>query len=234
MFGFLVLEEGIKLALSETIPRIADRVQVLPLPINTTELPQQQDVPLEAPVRIGLVGQATRAKGIDLFLDLARDFKARHGARVEFVLVGRAPVGSDLSVFNILEGPVTTDVLPREQYLARLAGLHYVLLPLQEQYYRLSASGALIDAITWLKPVIATRLPIVEALFRRFGDIGWLCDDEAAICASLETAVTTLDAARYRRQVEAMRAARASRSPSALATEYRAQMQRQFAGLLRG
>jgi hypothetical protein len=233
MFSFLVLEEGIKLALAETIPMVADRVQVLPLPINTTELPGQVDLELTTPVRIGLVGQATRAKGIDLFLELARDFKARHGSRVEFVLVGRAVTGSDLSAFDVLEDPVTTDVLPRDQYLARLAKLHYVFLPLQEQYYRLSASGALIDAITWLKPVIATRLPIVEALFRRFGDIGYLCDDAAAMRAALETAVTALDAARYRRQVEALRVVRAGRSPAALAAEYRALMQHGFAGLLR-
>ncbi|HVC60145.1 MAG TPA: hypothetical protein VND19_07300 [Acetobacteraceae bacterium] len=233
MFGFLVLEEGIRLALSRAIPAVADRVQVLPLPINTTELPRQHAVPLVPPVRIGLVGQATRAKGIDLFLDIARDFKARHGSRVEFVLVGTATVGSDLSAFAMLEEPVTIDALPREDYLARLAGLHYVLLPLQERYYRLSASGALIDAITWLKPVIATRLPITEALFQRFGDIGDLCDDAASMRAALEAVVTVPDPARYQRQAEAMRALRNSRAPATLAKEYRTVMQRDFAGLLR-
>jgi hypothetical protein len=233
MFSFLVLEEGIKLALSETIPAIADRAQVLPLPINITELSGQHQVHLQPPVRIGLVGQATRAKGIDPFLDIARDFKARHGSHVEFVLVGRAVAGSDLSAFGILEDPVTTDLLPRNEYLSRLAKLHYVFLPLQEQYYKLSASGALLDAITWLKPVIATRLPIVEALFRRFGDIGYLCDDAQAMRDALETAVTTLDAARYQRQAEAMRTVRDSRSPAALAVDYRATMQQMFPGLLR-
>jgi hypothetical protein len=233
MFSFLVLEEGIKLALSEIIPAIADRVQVLPLPINIAELPGQHQVHLQPPVRIGLVGQATRAKGIEPFLHIARDFKARHGSHVEFVLVGRAVAGSDLSAFGILEDPVTTDPLPRDEYLSRLAKLHYVFLPLQGQYYRLSASGALLDAITWLKPVIAMRLPIVEALFRRFGDIGYLCDDAQAMRDSLETAVTTLDAARYQRQVEAMRTVRDSRSPAALAGDYRATMQQMFPGLLR-
>jgi len=233
MFSFLVLEEGIKLALAEAIPAVADRVQVLPLPINTTELPRQHDIALGPPVRIGLVGQATRAKGIDLFLDGARDCKARYGRGVEFVLVGRATAGSDLSVFGVLEDPVTTDVLPRDKYLAGLAKLHYVFLPLQQQYYGLSASGALIDAITWVKPVIATRLPIVEALFRRFGDIGYMCDDEAAMRYALETAITSLDAAHYRQQVDAIRKLRASRAPAALAADYRVLMQRDFAGLLR-
>jgi hypothetical protein len=97
----------------------------------------------------------------------------------------------------------------------------------------LSASGALLDAITWLKPVIAKRLPIVEALFRRFGDIGYLCDDESAMHDSLETAVTALDAARYRRQAEAMRMVWDSRSPAALAVDYRATMQQMFPGMLR-
>jgi hypothetical protein len=233
MFSFLVLEEGIKLALADSIPAVADRVQVLPLPINTTELPQQHDIDLVPPVRIGLVGQATRAKGIDLFLDVARDFKARHGHRVEFVLVGTATAGSDLSAFGMLEDPVTIEALPRDQYLARLAKLHYVFLPLQAQYYKLSASGALIDAITWLKPVIATRLPIVEALFRRFGDIGALCDDAAAMRAALEVVVSALDPARYQRQVEALRVVRASRSPAALAADYRAMVQGLCPGLLR-
>jgi hypothetical protein len=233
MFSFLVLEEGIKLALGEAIPTVADRVQVLPLPINTTELPQQHEIALEPPVRIGLVGQATQAKGIDLFLDVARDCKARYGPRVEFVLVGTATTGSDLSAFNMLEDQVTIEALPREQYLARLAKLHYVLLPLQDRYYSLSASGALIDAITWLKPIIATRLPIVEALFRRFGDIGTLCDDETAMRAAVEAAVSTHDAARYQRQVEALRAVRASRSPDALAADYRTLVHGMFPGLLR-
>jgi hypothetical protein len=233
LYRFLVLEEGIRLALVEDIPAIADRVQVLPLPINLTELPGQRTIELRPPVRIGLVGQATRAKGIDLFLDLARDFKARHGSMVEFVLVGRATADSDLSAFGVLEDPVTTDVLPRDQYLARLAKLHYVLLPLQDQYYKLSASGALLDAITWLKPVVATRLPIVEALFRRFGDLGYACDDQAAMRDALEAAVTTMDVPRYQRQAEAMRAVRDSRSPAALAADYRAMMRQDFAGLLR-
>ena len=41
----------------------------------------------------------------------------------------------------------------------------------------LSASGALLDAITWLKPIIANRIPFVANLFERYGDIGYLCDD---------------------------------------------------------
>jgi hypothetical protein len=229
---YLVLEAGIADALADALPGLAGRVQVLPHPIILGETAGQSPLPLAPPIRIGLVGQATKAKGIELFLELARDLRARHGDRVAFTLVGTATVGSDLAMFDVLDEPVTIEALPRSDYVARLARLHYVLLPLQERYYRLSASGALLDAITWLKPVIATRLPITEALFREFGDIGTLCDDADALRAAVESVVAAPDPARYQRQVAAMRAVRDSRAPAALAAAYRTMLRHDMPGLL--
>jgi glycosyltransferase involved in cell wall biosynthesis len=231
-FRFLVLEPAIKDALAELVPQAVARTDALPHPINMSEIPPGQDHELRPPLRIGLVGQGTRAKGIDLFLDLARDFRARYGDAVAFDLVGRVPHGSDLAAFAPLAHEVTSDAVSRADFVERLAGLHYVFLALQEDYYRLSASGALIDALTRLKPVVASRLPIVERLFEEFGEIGYLCDDKAGFRAALESILGTMDAARYRRQQDALRQARDGRTPERLAVAYRAIMQRQFGGLL--
>ena len=229
---YLVLDATIKDALAAMLPQAAARTDVLPLPINLTEIPADLEMELRPPLRIGLVGQATKAKGIDLFLALAHDFRARHGDAIAFYLVGRAMPGTDLAPFAPLAHEVTTVGLQRPAFVERLASLHYVLLPLQEEYYRLSASGALIDAITWQKPVIASRLPAVAALFDRFGDIGYLCNDAAGFTAALEDILATMDPARYRRQVEAVRQARDSRLPARLAATYRAIVQQHFPGLL--
>jgi hypothetical protein len=183
-------------------------------------------------LRVGLVGQATRDKGIDVFLQLAHGLRARHGDAIEFYLVGGARHDADLAAFAPLAHPVTAGGIPRAVFLERLAHLHYVLLPLRPEYYRLSASGALIDAVTWLKPVIATRMPIVTGLFERFGEIGHLCDDADGFRAVLEGLLANRDAARYRRQVDAMRRVRESRLPARLGLEYRAIVRREFAGLL--
>lgn len=230
---YLVLEEGIRRALAEIAPAAAAQSDVLPLPVNIAEIPRVPETALGLPLRIGLVGQATAEKGIGPFLDTARLFKERYGKRLEFYLVGRAYPGSDLAPFAVLDHPVSTEQLSREDFLARLAPLHYVFLPLHERYYRLSASGALLDAITWLKPVIATRLPIVADEFEKFGDIGHLCDDVPAMQAALEGIVQGMDAARYARQREALKAARAARLPEALARRYRAIVEAQFPALLR-
>jgi hypothetical protein len=232
-FRFLVLEPSIKEALAAAIPEAAARTDVLPLPINLAEIPPDRDLAEPAgPLRVGLVGQATVAKGIDVFLDLARDLRARHGDAIEFYLVGRAAPGSDLTAFASLAHPVTEAGLSRADFTSRLAILDYVILPLGQEYYRLSASGALIDAITWLKPVIASRVPIVTGLFERFGEIGFLCDGAEGFRDVLEGILAHRDPARYRRQVEAMRLARDSRMPGRIAGEYRAIVRRAFAGLL--
>ncbi|HEY0523206.1 MAG TPA: glycosyltransferase [Stellaceae bacterium] len=232
LLRFTVLEEGIKDALGALLPAARPRTDVLPLPINTAEIPERPDTTLQAPVRIGFVGQATAAKGIDFFLDVARDFKARFGDRIEFYLVGRAMPGSDIAPFSVLAHPVTTDHLSRAEFVERLAKLHYVFLPFREGYYNLSASGALLDAMTWLKPVIATKLPLVEHVFARFGDLGYMCEGDAGMRRALEEIMTAMDAGRYARQVEGLKRARESRTPEALARDYRAILDRHFGGLL--
>jgi hypothetical protein len=132
----------------------------------------------------------------------------------------------------VLAEPPSTAHLSRAEFTARLAALHYVFLPIREGYYNLSASGAFLDAMTWAKPVIARALPIVTPHFRRFGDIGYLCDSDADMRSAVETIVTEMDTARYARQVAAMQTLRAARTPAALAGTYRALMDREFPGLL--
>lgn len=229
---YLVLEEAIRRALAEDAPAAAAASDVLPLPVNLAEIPLVADLAPELPIRVGLVGQATGDKGIGPFLETARMFKERHPGKVQFFLVGRPYPGDDLAPLRILDHPVTEGQLSREAFIDRLRPLHHVMLPLQPSYYRLSASGALLDAITWLKPVIATDLPIIADEFAAFGDIGDLCPDVPAMQAALERAVTAPDPARYARQRANLERAREARMPEALARRYRAIVETQFPRLL--
>ena len=228
---FLVLERAIQDELAQRAPGAAARTDVLELPVNIGEIPHVPETKLDRPVRIGFVGQATEAKGISVFLDAVRALKARHGAAVEFHLVGRLMSGSDVSRFAILDSPVSDQHLRRETFQERLAALHFVFLPYQPGYYNLSASGALLDAITWLKPIIATRMPIVANMFERYGDIGYLCNDQTEMMQAVDQIIESMDAARYQRQREALRQARETRMPEHLARQYKAILQDNFSGL---
>jgi glycosyltransferase involved in cell wall biosynthesis len=229
---FLVLEPSIRGELAKLSPRGAARTDVLPHPVVAAEIAAVTPPPPPPPLQVGFVGSAMAQKGFDTYLAIARDFRARHGARVAFHLVGLAGQDADPAAFAPLAHPVAPGHLPREQFVARLAALHYVMLPFRPGYYTFSASGGLLDAITWLKPVIATRLPIIADLFAEYGEIGVLCDDEAALRAALDTALAEGLGTRYQNWVAALRRLRASRMPQALARHYRAVMDTHFAGLL--
>jgi glycosyltransferase involved in cell wall biosynthesis len=227
---YLVLERAIRDELQRQIPALASRVDILPLPVNIDEFDLAARLPLREPVKIGFVGVATPAKGIDIYLRIAADLKRKYGARMEFHHVGRVLPGTDLSAFSCLDHPVSEAQLPRDEFIRRVSELHYFVFPYREGYYNLSASGALIDAITWRKPVIATALPFVTQIFDEFGDVGYLCADEAEIRAALDD-VMTLDQARYDRQMRALTRARESRTPAHLALSYREILKEQYRGL---
>ncbi|HET6235168.1 MAG TPA: hypothetical protein VFE41_09420 [Acetobacteraceae bacterium] len=229
---FMVLEQGIRDTLATLLPRAAARTDVLELPINVAELADQPAPGFAPPIRIGLVGLATAAKGTHLFLDLAREMTARFPGKVTFHHVGRLTPDADPAPFAVLADPPSTAHLSRAEFTARLAALHYVFLPIREGYYNLSASGALLDAMTWAKPVITRALPIITPHFQRFGDIGYLCDSDAAMRTAVETILIDMDADRYARQVAAMQGLRAARTPAALAGTYRAMIERQYPGVL--
>lgn len=240
---FLVLETSIKTELAHRFSATIAHTDVLPLPINSVEMGSTANdgaMPVEqgreiwppVPLRIGFVGQATIAKGVDIFLALARDLQHRLGGRVAFDLIGRALPGTDMTQFGFLANPPTTAHLTRAAFIARLQAQHYVMLPLRPGYYDLATSGALIDALTWLKPVIATRVGFVADMFAAGGDIGYLCETASALTETVEQLIASPDVARYARQVEALRALRAQRTPDALAANYRSIITTHFPGVL--
>lgn len=229
---FLVFEECIKRELERLVPGTAKRTDVLPHPVNTSELAAWRQRKLEFPIDVGLVGLATEAKGISPYLQIAASFRAQLGEAVRFHVVGCRPEACSADRFTDIAHEVPVHAMPRSAFVERLAGLHYVMLPIQPQYYRLSASGGLLDAVTWLKPVMAFRLPIVEDMFAAAGDIGYLADDVAAMQSTLADIIAKPDPERYIFQMAALRLYRDRRTPEALAPTYQQILAQGWPGIL--
>jgi hypothetical protein len=166
---------------------------------------------LQYPIRVGLIGQATEAKGLSPFLETARVLKEEFGDRIEFYLIGRVFPGDDVARFAVLDAPVSAERLSRDAFRSLLERLHFAFLPLSEEYYRFAASGAVMDAITWLKPMIATSIPLMSDMFREFGDIGYLCGTIEDMRQTLRDVLTQMDTSRYVQQLAAMQRARDAR-----------------------
>lgn len=215
---YVVLEPTIRAALLREMPGMEDVVDVWP---HTASVVSTRDVADEAPVRVGLVGQATRDKGIDLFLEMAARAKAAHGTAIEFHHIGRVPKGTDLAPFRVLDSVPATEGLPGPEYDAYVARMHFVFLPLRPEYYRLSASGALLDAVARLKPVIIADLPLSRYYFETYGDIGYIYRSPDEIPELIERAARSLSDGSYRAMQANLRKAAESRSIPASAEVYR-------------
>lgn len=231
---YLVLEPAVGDELEQALPALAGRVDALPHPVDPAEADRAGETRPPPPVRIGFLGLATRQKGIDLFLQLARTCKDRLDGGVAFHIVGRLADKVGEADLSGLASPPSSDRLDREDYLRGLTALHYICLPYQGRQYRFSASGVLLDAVAWRKPVIALRVPIVEDLFRHYGDIGYLCDDVDEMFDAVTSIERSFDPDRYDRQVTALTAIRDARLPRSLAARYRDVVGAGFPGLLAG
>jgi glycosyltransferase involved in cell wall biosynthesis len=197
---YLVLSSGIREDLNRIAPQIAGRVFSIELPSLLGELQAAGGTHQPPPLRFGFVGGGRSAKGLARYLKLVRDVHARDPG-VEFRLVGSVPQSVAEDDLRGLDWSRLK--LPLDEYVARIRALSHVIWLGDADHYRLVASASLADVAAIGVPVVCQRSPFSEHLFRRFGDIGWLCDsaDEVhtRICQLLDRFPAEHDAAQRRR-----------------------------------
>jgi hypothetical protein len=200
---------------------LSGKIEALEHPISPNEGGLESGDLIE-PIRFGFLGVALKSKGYPLFVKLADEVTAKYGRRLEFHAIGLYR-GGDTPVdgTNALATKPADKQMPRAEFIRGILPLHFVVLPHEAASYTLSASGVLLDAITWEKPIIARKIPIFEAMFEKHGDIGYLFNDDADLHGIVERILQTADKSRYRRQVLNLRSARKSRDPEVLAAAYR-------------
>jgi hypothetical protein len=218
---YLVLEQSIRETVVENLPFLERKVEVLDHPISPKEA-ESQSIDLSEPIKFGFLGLANKAKGFQLFVELAHHVTGKSGRRVEFHTIGRFPQnGVLMDGTEILATKPADARMTRADFVRGVTPLHFVILPHEVEPYRLSASGVLLDAIAWQKPVIARKIPIFEAMFDRHGDIGYLFSSDSELKMLVEQILHAADKSRYQTQVLNLHSARKSRAPETLAGVYR-------------
>lgn len=218
---YIVLEQPIRDTVVKNLPVLSDKFEALEHPISPNE-GAFQTVELSEPIQFGFLGVANQAKGFPLFVKLANEVTAKYERRAEFHVIGLFRKGdTPVDGTNALATKPAGMQMPRAEFIRGVSPLHFVVLPHEATPYALAASGVLLDAIAWEKPVIARKIPIFEAMFEKHGDIGYLFSDDAELKTIVEQILQTADTSRYRRQVLNLRSLRKARAPEALATAYR-------------
>jgi hypothetical protein len=225
---YLVLEHSIGNTVLMSLPFLAGKIEVFEHPISPNES-ASDDLELIEPIRFGFLGLADRPKGFPAYMKLAKDITATHGTRAEFHVIGRFPQGeTSTKGTEVLATKPGTTMMSRTEFVHRVKAIHFIILPHETAAYTLTTSGVLLDAVAWRKPVIARRIPIFEAMFNKYGDIGYLFSDDRELTEIVHTLlVERPNGSRYRQQMLNLRNAQKARAPESLAADYRKICERQ-------
>ena len=216
---YIVLEQAVRDTVVKNLPFLSGKIEALDHPISPKE-GASRTIDLSVPIRFGFLGLVSKAKGYPLFVKLADEVIAKYGHCAEFHVIGHF-LGEALNDTKAVATKPVGKQMTRADFIRGVSSLHFIVLPHELGAYALTASGVLLDAIAWEKPIIARKIPIFEAVFEKYGDIGYLFSDDAVLKSIVEQILQAADKRRYYRQVMNLRSARKTRDPETLAIGYR-------------
>jgi glycosyltransferase involved in cell wall biosynthesis len=153
-------------------------------------------VPLCETVKFGFLAGGARYKGAHLVFDLEKELQ-EYKQRIEFYQKGCFDsdiiLPSDTRVHIVDDkGLVNLDALKK-----LVCKMNYCVFFYPSESYRLGSSGALVMALANLKPVIAIRNPYFEYVFKKMGNIGYLCNTFGEMVLVIKNILKTEDNVYY-------------------------------------
>jgi hypothetical protein len=143
-------------------------------------------------IKIGTIGFGAIKKGSHLIFDLEKKMQSNNINNIELHYIGQIldpgiKIPGDTSVkFHGEKNP-----LEEEDFNNLIDAMRYCIFFYPMDSYKLTASGAVFDALTHLKPIIVIRNAYFEYLFQKMGNIGYLCDSLEEILNCIKNIVNS-------------------------------------------
>jgi glycosyltransferase involved in cell wall biosynthesis len=213
----IVLEKSICANLVKELPSLKHRIFTLPHPVAApVNVECTENDTARSPVFFGFLGVSSKDKGFDRFCEAAKDVKLKYPGKALFHTIGKLATDSGDIDTSFLDLKPLENFLDRAQYEEQLKRLDYCIFPYKADSYRLTASGAILDAVAWLKPVICSKTALTESLFKEYGDIGYMYDLNSSLTDTLLEVILEQNERRYAQQVDNLKRFRDSRQIASL------------------
>lgn len=150
----------------------------------------------KASLSVGTVGVFNEFKGGAELLQLAKILKEKElSGSIHLSITGKIDFDSTLLQAEGISLPSNhgKTMVSEQELKARVDRLDFVLYFYSSETYRLTASGAIFDAINRRRPIIALRNDYFEYIFAKFGSFGYLVDSVSEMAALLERIVTGIE-----------------------------------------
>jgi len=219
---YVVLGPCIEEQLKKYVPRVSSYVSSIDLPYFFRD-----DVSLEPfaenAIHFGSYGIGSFEKGTDIFFRLAEEVQsAKTTYKSTFTLVGYVWDKKLMAVpHRSVKVPSLGVPLDQEAYEKCGKYIDYALYFNKPNVYELRASSTILDAFSFLKPIIALKSPMTEYYFKKMGDIGYLCENHEAMRDTVLDILETRPTDRYRQQQETILAQRVQFSPAGVSRKLR-------------
>jgi hypothetical protein len=208
--SYIVLGNHIVSELLNVSPKIQKNFSVITHPYIFEETALNMSFISKHP-KFAFVGLASKSKGFIEFLSLIQRLHSNYEAHSskKFYFIGSvsrecAEAFCDFKLTDFsasLWYPACEGKLPLDEYRKRISEVDYLLMPYDQDAYKLFFSGSSLDALVLLKPIVALRSSFFEAFFAIVGDIGYLCDDLDEMADLISELSNTPQPERYEHQV---------------------------------
>ncbi|MCK0070912.1 hypothetical protein [Kordiimonas laminariae] len=214
---WVALEKGIEDAVISLVPSLKGQIITLPHPLINYPVSENEVLKAERPIRFAYIGVCSKLKGFEAFRDLALRLTDENR---EFWVIGskgKAYADDDFSMFK--QEPAD-DFLEADQFYRMLKQVDVIVLPFEEGYNYIS-SGSMLDAVSFLKPVMTVKSSNYRHMLADYGEFGPLVSD----LSQIEEAVAGLTFEGYQQKcdswIDVLERIRDERRPEWLAQGYR-------------
>lgn len=153
-------------------------------------------IPKEKRNIYAFIGDFLTKKGGETFKKAAKTIS---NTSSEFWLIGpyHEDIGENIKTFC---GP--DQYLNKREFDSLIEKITYACFPYPESSYKFTASGAVLDAIRFLKPIVYIQNDYFDGIFENSGNIGYRCKDESEFYNTLIMLDKNINVEKYNQQIE--------------------------------
>lgn len=175
---YIMIGEFIESNALALLPNLKGYTRPLDLPYDFSN-PADGELKKSLNIVFASAGVAAIAKGSHRFFELADDIvKKKKISNVEFVYIGQFVDRSMRSLENdSVLLPSRDEPLEQSTYQSYFLKSDFLVFFYPKDSYKLIFSGVFMDAVKFEKPIIAIKNEFFSYYFKKYGTLGWLCED---------------------------------------------------------
>lgn len=201
---YIVLGESIRKNLVQTLPHISNSVVSIDHPYFYKK--EKPHLPDKNFVNFGIFGVITKNRTSEFCLKLFPKLEQTGLGNFKFSIVGHIKslnIAEHFSNYKFIELSSKEDkFLEKEEFENLAQQINYSLCFYRKDDYKLTASAAFWDAISYVKPIIALKNDYFEYYFNKFGNIGYLFDTYEEMEAKIIEIINNFPKEEYNLQIE--------------------------------